>query len=74
MKRINTEMDFYIGPRKYTPDFNMGDIVCYITDEDEKQWMIHRYIINYNGVLQYGIQRNGTYEFCYSHEIKIKDR
>lgn len=73
MKRIETEMDFFIGSKRYTPYFNMGDMVCYVTDEDERPWMIHRYIINYNGVLQYGIQRSGTYETCFAHEIKLKN-
>ena len=62
--------NFIINSKTYKPKFNLGDSVCFVTDEDEKVYILYGYIIEIGNIIKYRICRNGSYEVVQGYEIK----
>lgn len=72
MKETNTEINnFNIYDKLYKPKFNLGDIVCFVTDEDDdKKYLLYGYLIEITGNILYALTRNGDSITVQYFEIK----
>lgn len=72
--KIPNDFTLYNTNKIYKPKFNLGDMVMYITDEDERSYLLYAYLINVNGDIRYCITRNGDSTTVLDFEIKLKDQ
>jgi hypothetical protein len=74
-KRVDIKeiVNFNIYNKIYRPKFNLGDIVCFMTDDDQNKYLIYAYVIDIDGTIMYRISRNGTVDTAHHYEIKLID-
>lgn len=71
--KVPNDFTLYNTKKTYKPVFNLGDVVVFITDNDENEFLVYAYLIDIKDDVRYSITRKGESTIVGDFEIKLKD-